>query len=390
MKVVFVGGMNNNNFAIVRYLRAQGVDAHLRLFKFDSPHFHPACDTFSTDFMEYTEELDWQSSWIADDSLRSRMRADLCGFDFLAGCGWLPAFAAAAGRTLDVMVPYGSDIVDCANYTLALRNLPQNLMIRYQRKGLRETRLVHMSPMIPMYENQIRTLMPKAERWLDGLPLIYHPEYDFGPDVRASRSKPTHWSDIFEYARESSDFMVVAHSRHYWNSPLSDPNHKGNDKYIRAWAAFLARNTGLKAKLVTCEYGPHVTESKKLIAQLGISDSIVWVPMLFRKDIMYGLHLCDAVLGDFTHSWTTGGVILESVVSGKPLITHRDEECLKGCGYFEVLNAYTTDDIASQLGRCIQQKDQCNAMGRKAREWYLYSLVQPVIEKYLRLFECKN
>ena len=59
MKIVFVGGSNNNNFAIVRYLRARGVEAHLRLFKSDPPHFHPACDTFSTGFMDYTETLDW-------------------------------------------------------------------------------------------------------------------------------------------------------------------------------------------------------------------------------------------------------------------------------------------------------------------------------------------
>ena len=64
MKIVFVGGSNNNNFAIVRYLRARGVEAHLRLFKSDPPHFHPACDTFSTGFMDYTETLDWRRPWV--------------------------------------------------------------------------------------------------------------------------------------------------------------------------------------------------------------------------------------------------------------------------------------------------------------------------------------
>ena len=71
MKIVFVGGSNNNNFAIVRYLRARGVDAHLRLFKSDPPHFHPACDTFSTGFMDYTETLDWSRNWVLAQSSRS-------------------------------------------------------------------------------------------------------------------------------------------------------------------------------------------------------------------------------------------------------------------------------------------------------------------------------
>jgi hypothetical protein len=105
---------------------------------------------------------------------------------------------------------------------------------------------------------------------------------------------------------------------------------------------------------------------------------------------MYGLHLCDAVIGEFTHGWSTGGVILESAVSAKPLITHRSDESLHDRGYFSVLSAYTPEQITTRLERCVEQKDECDAIGREAREWYQHCLVQPVIEKYLRFFGAEH
>ena len=38
--------MNNGNFALTRYLRDEGVDAHLLLFDKKLEHFHPSRDTY--------------------------------------------------------------------------------------------------------------------------------------------------------------------------------------------------------------------------------------------------------------------------------------------------------------------------------------------------------
>ena len=46
MKVALVGNMNNNNFALLRYLRDLGVDAHLLLFDNEIGHFVPEHDTW--------------------------------------------------------------------------------------------------------------------------------------------------------------------------------------------------------------------------------------------------------------------------------------------------------------------------------------------------------
>ena len=53
MKIAFVGNMNNNNFAIMRYFRDLGADAHLVLWADDGrgplEHFVPENDTWEID-----------------------------------------------------------------------------------------------------------------------------------------------------------------------------------------------------------------------------------------------------------------------------------------------------------------------------------------------------
>ena len=53
MKIALIGNMNNANFAIMRYFRDLGADAHLLLYANDGQkalsHFKPECDTWSMD-----------------------------------------------------------------------------------------------------------------------------------------------------------------------------------------------------------------------------------------------------------------------------------------------------------------------------------------------------
>ena len=50
MKIALIGNMNNNNFALMRYFRILGADAHLLLYSNDGKgelsHFKPECDTW--------------------------------------------------------------------------------------------------------------------------------------------------------------------------------------------------------------------------------------------------------------------------------------------------------------------------------------------------------
>ena len=61
MKIALLGNMNNNHFAIARYLRDQGFDAHVLLFDDEYNHFLPSCDTYSLDYMSFCHQLSWGS-----------------------------------------------------------------------------------------------------------------------------------------------------------------------------------------------------------------------------------------------------------------------------------------------------------------------------------------
>ena len=54
MEIALIGNMNNNNFAMMRYFRDLGADAHLLLYKNDGQehlsHFKPECDTWNIEW----------------------------------------------------------------------------------------------------------------------------------------------------------------------------------------------------------------------------------------------------------------------------------------------------------------------------------------------------
>ena len=88
MKIALLGNMNNNNFALLRYFRDLGFDAHLLLFKNDgaghSDHFKIESDTFKIEkwkpYIHQTEISDnivcafnFPLSWLL--SLRSYVKS---------------------------------------------------------------------------------------------------------------------------------------------------------------------------------------------------------------------------------------------------------------------------------------------------------------------------
>lgn len=46
MRVALIGNMNNGNFAALRHLRDQGLDAHLLMYADETAHFLPWHDTW--------------------------------------------------------------------------------------------------------------------------------------------------------------------------------------------------------------------------------------------------------------------------------------------------------------------------------------------------------
>jgi hypothetical protein len=215
LKVALLGNMNNNQFALARYLRDAGVDADLLLFDNEVGHFGPAADTFDLGYQRYCRTLEWGTPMGVVTTPKRTIAADLGPYDVIIGCGPAPAYCERIGRTLDVFVPYGGDLLELTQYALGR---PEALHRRWhavhlQRLGIRRSAIVHMAP-CPMFEGRYAQLQPRSERWALGLPMIHLPTYDRSSIER--HAAKTHWWSEFQRVREQHDVLLFAHARHVW------------------------------------------------------------------------------------------------------------------------------------------------------------------------------
>ena len=392
VRVALLGNMNNNHFAMARFLRDRGVDADLLLFDHEFEHFHPSADTYELTYRHYTRQLSWGSSTRFLATSRTRVREDLAPYDVLIGCGFAPAYCEKAGRTMDIFVPYGADIwTETAFRFISPQKLPSYwAAVFYQRRGIRRSAVIHMALSNEMYERQYARYKGRSERWLEGIPMVHSPTY--APEELAAFADRTHWAGEFRALRQQNDLMVVYHARHYWTCSATDANAKGTDKLLRGWALFRKNHPDLRAVLVTLEYGKDVTQSKALIDELGISHSVAWLPRMLRKDIMVGLNLADIICGEFENSWATSGVLYEALALGKPILAWRDDAYHRAreASLYPILNANTPEEIAGRLEEFLSDPEMCRRAGRQGRQWYEEHVVNQAIGRYLAFFRDRS
>ncbi|MBM3847474.1 MAG: hypothetical protein FJ405_14475 [Verrucomicrobia bacterium] len=154
--------MNNNNFAIMRYFRDLGADAHLLLLTTDgsgpNSHFTPENDTWDIDrWKPYIHRLDFGNTLasVVGDPIRlklppsaGRLRRAFEGFDVLVGSGITPIILSRCGRVLDIFYPYatGIEFVGCRSdqFLFDDGNLLRRALCRRFRKiqieGIRKAR----------------------------------------------------------------------------------------------------------------------------------------------------------------------------------------------------------------------------------------------------------
>ncbi len=388
MKVALIGNMNNNHFAIVRYLRDLGIDAELLLTDSEQDHFHPSADTFEVSYMDYTKRVSWGSSIKFLSTSVTQIQNDLEPYSILIGCGNAPAYCHKAGRTLDIFIPYGTDIWDSTFYRVVnpVRLASVWASVYAQRKGLMKCKVWHMSMTNPMYEKQYAKYKGKSERWYEGMPMIYAPIYD--KKNLKSMTDRTHWGHEFLKIRENSNLMVVSHMRHHW-ADETDPNTKGNDILLHGWKQFCDQNKHIKATLVLTEYGHSIDKSRALVKELELESSVVWLPKMLRKDIIVGLHMADIICGEFVHSWMISGILFEALVVGKPILAWRDDALYSEnyTNLYKILNAKTSESIAAHLNHYIKEPDQAKKLGEEGHSWYTEEVVKKALNRYLTYFK---
>jgi hypothetical protein len=385
LRIAFLGNMNNNHFAMARYLRDEGFACELLLFVDEQEHFHPRCDTYDLNYRAWVKQLRWGSERQLLTIRPSVIADDIAQYDVIIGCGLAPAFLYKAGRPLDIMIPYGDDIWTATQYRLvAPHYLPRSLSAAYfQRKGLAQVKITNTTLLHGVYAGRISELSPKSTIWEFGVPMVYERQYR---DTKIIDR--THWGAEFARLRQENQFMVVAHGRHVWGQ-RSNPNVKGNDVLLEGWSIFCKNDPGRKKVLVLFEYGEHVPESKDFIRKLGIESTCCWLPRMYRKDLMPGLMMSDLVCGEFVHSWDDGGVIYEALVAGKPLLMFRDEDHSRRRAetLYSIYNARSPEQVAERLHEYVSAPDSGKQLGQEGKRWYEENVVKLALAKYTDYFE---
>lgn len=386
MAVGFFCNMNNHPFASVRYLRDEGVDAHLVLLNNESPLFHPSADTFSLDFQRYTHRVEWGDQYKITATDPAEVRRELVKYNFIVGCNTVPAFFHRAGAALDLFSAHGSDIAEMPFFrpVSPRRGAVSSVWMfpYHQRKGIAETRIV-AGPNVPILEPLYGQVGFHGERWYGTFPPLYAKEFNI--DSVAQFVNQTNYYTHFKKVREAHDVVIFHHARHIWarkGSPLSE---KGNDKLIRGFARALRAHPDVKAALILFEYGTDVHDSRNLISRLGIEDQCFWFPLMARKELMLGASLADIVCGEFGVSWNFGGTILEGIAMAKPLLHYRDDSLYAKDELFPIMNVHSDDDIFKALSGYIASPEEHRRLGRRAYEWFDERIIKKPVADLLAL-----
>ena len=162
--------------------------------------------------------------------------------------------------------------------------------------------------------------------------------------------------------RYQTDCILFAPSRQNWAL-------KGNDQVIRAFARLL-KATKRRPILILGDWGQEMNDSRELIKDLGITESVVWMPPLPKMRLIDYYNAADMVLDQFTLG-VFGSITPEAMACAKPVMLHFDRALHEWC-YAEmppVVSARTEGQIYEAMLRLIDDDGLRSSIGQSSREW---------------------
>lgn len=396
MKIALVGNMNNNNFAIMRYFRDLGADAHLLLWSNDGQgvlaHFTPENDTWEIDkwspYIHDTGVADGVGTLLGNPRKfqwpvgKRRIVRQFGGYDAYVGSGYAPAILARAGIRMDIFYPYGVGIEGVGSLSVKkyfeTRSAWKKIIIGrvrdIQMAAIRNARHCVCADLCGLtrqaFEEIGRTALPLA------VPMVYNGEIP--PRGGAAGRLAKIMADLGKY-----DLKILSHARQLWvreegYSPEEWKSRcKNNDWLIQGFAQALKRSRAGNPLLMLVEYGKDVPATKALIAELGIGDHVMWLPKMNRKEIQGLLGLCDAGVGQFgvDPGMIWGGTGWEVLAAGRPLlqtVNFTDEEFRRtfGSGLPPILDVRSPEDVARHVEDMVLRRAVYADIGRRSQEWF--------------------
>ncbi len=414
-KIALLGNMNNNLFNMCRFLRDRGFDAVLYILPYDSTHFLPEADSYDDSYKSYVKTISWGNPYEMEQVSVDEIRKELGEYHFIIGCGTAPAYLAKAGMTLDLFTPYGSDLYHYPFFNLLKpkkfisyfssffkknSEIQQSVsrsanwkgyipFVLHQRKGIRQTRnAAFLSSGQDIYAVALRKLGFRNTYFRFSVPMIYTPQYNSESIAKYYQRSP--WFEKFNDIRKSTDFLIFSNCRHCWKYEEDPASYKGNDRLFKGFSEFIKKYQG-KASIITFAYGSDFPESKKLCEELGIADKVHWFPVLPRKELLVGMSLADLVVGNLSDSsWSTYGVVYESMSVSKPVMHHRNDSLYPKETLYPMINAYSSDMVANALAHYSVNKDKLKQIGAEAHRWFTEESIDKPVQQIVDLINNKK
>lgn len=435
MRVALLGNMNNNNFSIMRYFRDLGIDAHLVLFENDgyksNSHFIPENDTWEYDKWEaYIHKVNIFNGYgsvighkfpynflfviayagfklinkdipnlkpVSEESIK----AALNGYDCYIGSGLSATLLRRINKKLDIFYPYATGI-EYLGTELVRKKIMDGSYVR--RKIIRETSEVQKQA-IRDAQNCITAELSLTKTTFDeidvpivpmAIPMVYNKGTHPPKDQIASNLL-----DIIKDI-ESNDFTIINHSRQMWVNPGDFTNEewrkqsKHNEWLIKGFAKYLKNRPNVRSKLFILEYGTDVKDSKLLCEELGIQESVRWLPKMTRKELLLLISKCSIGVDQFSieNNSLWGGSGWEVLASGKPLLqSFMFEE-----GEFEkkfdqpappMLKVKSESCIVDHLLDISDNPEKGRKLGEAAKNWFNKYNGISLAQKWIELLEGK-
>lgn len=395
MKIALVDNMNNNFFALARYLRDLGCEVDLYLIpNRKHKHFDPQADTWQdVSNMSWIKEFPLSYHPITYvRSTRSILCKSFASYEKIIACGASLGLFYRAGISVDIFIPYGSDLLGLPFFTFKLScslfDLSRSALLKYssfaQKRGIQQSKRIAVNTNWHL----AKQALDKINRTAINIPrvMIYKEDYP------AKTNNKYTWLSSY-------DFSVFSPTRHEWatnSEPMPDFTKNGgakrNDKLIRAFAQLVEASLVSSPLLLMCEYGADVDHSKRLIASLGIQQFVRWLPLLPRREILIIMQHVSIIADQFREdmSATSAGTTNEALAVGKPIITNTDGACNDVSDpYYNcpILEALSTEQIYSWLERCAKSPHFAKSVGDAGAKWFDQNLGFGLAQKYLTLLD---
>jgi glycosyltransferase involved in cell wall biosynthesis len=159
-----------------------------------------------------------------------------------------------------------------------------------------------------------------------------------------------------------ADVILFCPLRHDWKT-------KGTDVHLRA-LPFIRRAVGARVALVTAPWGAQISESRRLIEELGCLDIVRWLERpLARLDMIAHFHAADVVLDQMALPHF-GATAPQALAAGRPVVmSYRPESTAWIVSQpAPILPAFTPEEVCEAVLTALDPKWQ-GTFGAQAVQW---------------------